>query len=138
MADPNAVPLQPIIEILQPYIIAILSTLVTALVGLAVAKFQQWTNIQISASQVASIKSAAASEAGAMVAAADDNLKGKAISVGSPDVAAAVRRIEAKLPDAVKAVAPTPGALATIVAGEIGKLQAQTNAPIAFVSDKKG
>jgi hypothetical protein len=119
----DAILLQPFIEVLQPYIIAVLSTLVSALVGLAVAKFTQWTNIQINASQVAALKSAAATEAGAMVAAASDNLKGRSISVGSPMIASAADRIAAKLPDTVAAVGLTPGALETIVAGEIGKLQ---------------
>jgi hypothetical protein len=130
VADPNAISLQPLIVQLEPYIITGLGAIITALVGWAVAFLKQKTGIDIQASQVASIKDAMKTEAGSMVAAADDNLAGKTFHVGSPVVAAAVSRVEARIPDLIKATGATPEALGAILTGEIGKLQvAQTVSP---------
>lgn len=130
VADPNAISLRPIIEQLEPYIITGLGAVITALVGWAVAFLKQKTGIEIQASQVASLKDAMKTEAGSMVAAASDNLSGKTFTVGSPVVAQAVKRVEARIPDLVKATGATPEALGAILTGEIGKLQvAQTVSP---------
>lgn len=127
----SAVSAAPFIDALAPYIVAVGVTVVTAAIGWAAQQFSKMTGINIDAQHLANLKSAAASEAGALLAADAQNLAGKTFNIGSPEVAAIVNRIGARFPDAVKALAPTPNALATIVAGEIGKLQAQQPAAAA-------
>lgn len=124
MTDATSIPLEPIFTVLQPYIISVLGVIVTSLIGMAAAKWNQVSNIKISDSNVARLQNAAKNQAGALVAAAEDNLKMRSISVDSPSVVTAARAIEAHLPEIVKAVAPAPGALETMIAGEIGRLQA--------------
>lgn len=131
VAGPSDISLQPLIVQLEPYIIAGLGTIITALVGLAVAFIKQKTGVDIQASQVASLKDAMKTEAASMVAAASDNLAGKTFNVGSPVVAAAVTRVEARIPDLIKATGASPEVLATIMTGELGKLQATMPPPPA-------
>ncbi len=76
----------------------------------------------------ARVASAAANEAGALVAAASDNLATRSIPVGSPMVADAARRIQSALPGVMNATGLTTTDVAAMVAGEIGKLQARMTA----------
>jgi hypothetical protein len=123
-APATTVSLAPWVNFVAPYVNLILPPIVTALVGWAVFKFQQWTNIKIEASAVASIKSAAATSAGVMVAGAEDNLAGKTINVGSPGVAAAANAVIAALPKLTNLVGADTDSVSRIVVGEIGKIQA--------------
>ena len=77
---------------------------------------------------VDSLRQAAQTEAGILVAEAADNLSSRSITVTSPAIAAAAARIAAAMPEAVKAVGKTPEDLGRLVAGEIGKLQAHATA----------
>jgi hypothetical protein len=77
---------------------------------------------------VDSIRQAAQTEAGVLIAEAADNLSARSIPVASPAIAAAAARIAAAMPEAMKAVGMTPDTLQRLVAGEIGKLQAQATA----------
>ena len=74
------------------------------------------------------LKSAAATQAGKMVAAEEDNLATKVITVNSPKVADAANEIAKALPEAAKIAGVTPeqinATLSTLIVGEIGKLQA--------------
>jgi hypothetical protein len=129
MTDPTtAVSAAPLVAFVQPYI----SAVVTALIGAAVTYggylFHKLTGATLDVAADAAIRKWAASEAGALVAEAADNLSSRSIPVGSAMVAAAVTRLEAVLPDEVKQLGFTPDHLATIIAGEIGKLQAQATA----------
>jgi hypothetical protein len=129
MTDPaTAVSAAPLVAFVQPYI----SAVVTALIGGAVTYggyvFHKLTGSVLDDSAETAIRKWASSEAGALVAEAADNLSSRSIPVGSAMIAAAVTRLEAVLPDEVKWLGFTPDHLATIVAGEIGKLQAQATA----------
>jgi hypothetical protein len=125
MADASTtVSLAPYVDIIKPYVDVVVQSAVTAIVGLIALKINQYFNIQISKTQLDKLKSAAATEAGALVAGAEDNLKSTSVNVGSQMVADAANRVAQRLPDAAKAVGATPEALQAIVAGEIGKLQA--------------
>lgn len=127
----------PFVTDLKPYVDVLIEAVVGAVITLAAAKLNQWTNIKISVLQVARLKSAAATEAGVMVAGAEDNLAKQSVTVNSPLVAAAAGRIAAALPDTMGAVGATPDALKKFVVGEIGKLQSQTPASVPVVTVNK-
>jgi len=124
----NAIAAAPIVTALQPYITAVVGSAITALIGVAVAAFTKWTGVEVSAAYTEAIERAAATEAGKLIAGAADNLSNTSIPVGSPLVAEAVERILTAdhLQKPIAATGMTPDRLASIVAGEIGKLQAQT------------
>jgi len=126
----------PFVADLKPYIDVLVEAVVGAVITLAAAKLNQWTNIKISDSQIARLKGAAATEAGVMVANAEDNLAKQSVTVNSPAVAAAAARIASVLPDTMEAVGATPDSLKKFVVGEIGKLQSQ--APPSPAADPKG
>jgi hypothetical protein len=120
----SAIAAAPIIETLRP----IISAVVTAIVGVAVtsgvALLKRWTGMTLQAAYVDSLRQAAQTEAGVLIAEATDNLSSRSITVTSPAVAAAAARIAGAMPEAVRAVAKTPEDLGRLVAGEIGKLLA--------------
>jgi hypothetical protein len=120
----SAIAAGPIVETLRP----IISSVVTAIVGVAVtfgvALLKRWTGVTLQSAYVDSLRQAAQTEAGVLVAEAADNLSSRSITVTSPAIAAAAARIASAMPEAVKAVGTTPEDLGRIVAGEIGKLQA--------------
>ncbi len=124
----SAIAAGPIVETLRP----IISAFVTALVGVAVtfgvALLKRWTGVTLQSAYVDSLRQAAQTEAGVLVAEAADNLSSRSITVTSPAIAAAAARIAAAMPEAVKAVGKTPEDLGRLVAGEIGKLQARATA----------
>ena len=114
----------PFVDLLRP----IISSLVTTIVGVAVtfglATLSRWMGVTLRASYVESLRQAAQTEAGVLVAEAADNLANRSIPVTSPIVAAAAARIAAALPKAINATGMTPDELGRLIAGEIGKLQA--------------
>jgi hypothetical protein len=129
----------PIIETLRP----IISAAVTATVGVAVtfgvALLKRWTGASLESTYVDSLRQAAQTEAGILVAEATDNLSSRSITVASPAIAAAAARIAGAMPEAVRAAGKTPEDLGRLVAGEIGKLQAYAttiSVPIATSRDR--
>ena len=121
----SAVAAAPVVDALRP----IISTVVTTIAGLAVtfgvALLSRWTGVTLQSTYVDSLRQAAQTEAGVLVAEAADNLSSRSIPVGSPAIAAAAARIAAAMPGAMKAAGMTQDGLSRLVAGEIGKLQAQ-------------
>lgn len=124
----SAVAVGPIVDALRPMV----SALVTAIVGVAVtfgvALLKKWTGISLKSAYVDSLRQAAQTEAGILVAEAADNLSSRSITVASPAISAAAARIAAAMPEAVRAVGKTQEDLGRLVAGEIGKLQAYATA----------
>ena len=120
----SAIATGPIVEALRPMI----SAVVTATVGVAItfgaALLKRWTGVTLQSAYVDSLRQAAQTEAGVLVAEAADNLASRSITVTSPAITAAAARIAAAMPRAVRAVGKTPEDLSRLVAGEIGKLQA--------------
>jgi hypothetical protein len=118
------VPAAPWVAFFSPYV----DLLVKAIVGIsftfAVAKIQQISGVHLQASAVASLKSAAATEAGVLVAGAEDNLAGRSFKIGDPFVASIANRIAANFPDSKQTAGATVEDLQKFVVGEIGKLQA--------------
>ena len=118
----------PAVNALAPLLQAVVATVVSGAVAFGVALFTRWTGVTVEAAYAETLRKAAATEAGVLVAEAADNLSSRSIAVTSPAVAAAAARISAALPEAMNAVGMSPEALARLVAGEIGKLQAQATA----------
>jgi hypothetical protein len=126
MSDPStAVSAAPIVTAFAPIAQALVATVASGAVTFAVALFTRWTGVTVQGAYADALRKAAQTEAGVLVAEAVDNLSSRSIAVTSPAVAAAAARIAADLPEAMEAVGMTPEALSRVVAGEIGKLQAQ-------------
>jgi len=113
----------PFVYALAPYVAPIAQLAIVALVGWGVSEVKKYTGFAMSDATVAGLKSAAATEAGALIAASETNLAGQSITVNSPMVVAAAARIAASVPGGLEAFGLTPDHVAHIVAGEIGKLQ---------------
>jgi hypothetical protein len=118
----------PIVETLRPMISAIVAAMVGAAVTFGVALLKRLTGVTLQSAYVDSLRQAAQTEAGVLIAEATDNLSSRSITVTSPAIAAAAARIAAAMPEAVRAVGKTPDDLGRLVAGEIGKLQAHATA----------
>lgn len=116
----------PFVADIKPYIDVLVEAVVGAVVTLAAAKLNQWTNIKISGALFDKLQSAAKTQAGVMVAGAEDNLANTTVTVSNPVVAAAANKIAADFPHAAEAIGFTPDNLKHLIVGEIGKLQAQT------------
>ncbi len=121
----TAIAAAPFIALAQPYAVAIAGVLVPALIGWGVNEFSKWTGVKIDAALEAKVQAAAGTEAGQLIAAASDNLATAKIHVGSPVVASAASNIAEKMPNILKALGLDEGHVKAMVAGEVGKLQAQ-------------
>jgi len=125
MSDPTAlIAAAPLVDALAPIVVQVASAVIAIAITWAAARFSKATGIQIQAGALNRITAAAQSEAGALIATAGDNLATKSIPVWSPTVAGIADKLAANLPAEMKAAGLTPDHVATIVAGEIGKLQA--------------
>lgn len=131
-ADDSAVYVAPLIVALKPYIDVIVQAAIGAAVIFTAGLVQKYTGVKVSQNALDKLRAAAATQAGILVAGAEDNLSKTVISVGHPKVAQAANQIIALLPDAAKAVGATPESLQTLIVGEVGKLQAiSTGGPTA-------
>ena len=126
MADPNVISAAPFVEFIKPYVEVIVQAGVAAIVTWVAVLDQKWTGFQIQQSSLDKIKSAAATQAGILVANAADNLHSQVVTVNTPGVATAAAWVAQQLPEAAAAVGATPEAIQNMVVGEIGKLQALT------------
>ena len=124
MNTASAIAAGPFLDTLRPIISAVVTAIVGVAVTLGVALLKRWTGMTLQAAYVDSLRQAAQTEAGVLIAEAADNLSSRSITVTSPAIAAAAARIATAMPDAVRAVGKTPEDLSRLVAGEIGKLQA--------------
>ena len=135
VADPNGIPLKPWVEFVQPYLTAAATVIVPILIAALAQRLSSWLGVSMNATQVARLKSAAATEAGALIAQESDNLATAAISINDPRIIAAANAIANKLPATAAAVGATPDALAKMVQGEIGKLQSSQATPVITAID---
>jgi hypothetical protein len=124
----SAIATGPFLDTLRPIISAVVTAIVGVAVTFGVALLKRWTGVTLRSAYVDSLRQAAQTEAGVLVAEAADNLSSRSITVTSPAITAAAARIAAAMPEAVRAVGKTPEDLGRIVAGELGKLQACTTA----------
>jgi hypothetical protein len=129
-----AIAVGPIIETLRPIISAVVTATIGAAITLGVALLRRWTGVTLQSSYVDSLRQAAQTEAGVLVAEAVDNLSSRSITITSPGVAAAAARIADAMPEAVRAAGKTREDLGRLVAGEVGKLQVHVTAVSAPIS----
>lgn len=135
MAD---VDLSPIVTFVVPVVQAVAVAAVPVIIAWAAAKFSKKTGIEIDQTMLDRLKSAAATEAGQLVAASATNLKNESITVGDARIATAANKVIGLVPEAAKQLGATPDNVARMVVGEIGKLQAQqTQAPSIQVGSPK-
>ena len=135
-ADPTSITVKPLVEFIQPYLTAT-ATVVAPIIAYWIAmKVSSFLGVSMNATQVARLKSAAATEAGALVANAADNLANKTVPINDPRIVNAANSIIAKLPDTAAAVGATPDTVAKMVQGELGKLQAGQVAADPIVINK--
>lgn len=131
MTDVSAAPL---VADIQPYVTALVTAVIPIAVGYGAFLLKRWTGYAATQADLATVSAVAQTKAGQMVAAASDNLAGRSITVNSPAVLSAARAMGEEMPRVVAAMGLTPGKLAEIVAGEVGKLQAKAApTPVAIV-----
>ena len=113
---------------LQPYIIAIVGTLVTAAFGALVALAKKYTGIAIDQATVAKVDALAEQLAAKEIAKASDNLATAQIDVKSPLVKALADQALAALPVELAKLGLGPDDVASKIAAAFGKLQASMTA----------
>jgi hypothetical protein len=121
----------PIVAALSPLVNAAVSGLVIGLGGIAFAALARLTGIAFTPDFQAKVEKAVQTEAGIIALGAEDGFSKLSIPVSSPIVAQAAVQVANSVPGALKAAGITPQMLTRMVAGELGKIQAQmsTSAP---------
>ena len=118
----------PVLAALEPIVVQVSVVVIAAGVSWAAAQFARATHINIQGAALDKLTKAAQAEAGAAIAAAENNLAGAKIEIGNPIVAAAASRIVNAMPEVLVAAGVTPTNVATMIAGELGRLQASMTA----------
>jgi hypothetical protein len=131
IASANSIPAAPWVAIITPYLTAIASVIVPAILAFVLAEIKKYTGINAAAAQQDQIASWASTEAGALIAKAADNLAGRSFTVSSPEVQSIVNYAPPVISSALTDLGMTPSAAAKVVAGEIGKLQASQTVAVA-------
>jgi hypothetical protein len=132
MSDSTAsVAVSTLVADVAPYAIALITAVV---VPWCAAEFRKLTGAQVSQDAVNKLNTLAKAEAGALIAASETNLAGVAIPLGSTIVADAAERVIAAAPGVLEKAGLSPSAVATMVAGHIGEMQALAPAPAAPLS----
>lgn len=124
MSDPSTISAAPIVTVVAPYLVQLAMVLIPIAVAWLANEFRRRTGVQVQQAALDKIDATAEAEAGALIAAAANNLATDQIKVGSPIVASIALRMAAALPKELAAAGLTSDAVATMVAGKIGKLQA--------------
>jgi hypothetical protein len=129
MSDPTAaIAASTLVAGFAPYLAAFVSIVV---VPWAVVEFRRLTGAQVSQTAVDKLSTLAKAEAGAMMTASETNLAGVAIPLGSKLFADAANRIIASAPGVLASAGLTPNAVATMVSGHLGAMQASSPAAAA-------
>lgn len=121
----------PLIAIIQPYLTAIATALVTAVFSVILAQVNSLLKrmglsqeLQIDAQHRDALRVACASAAARIFAKLDGGAATMKFDVGSPFVAAEAQAIITKVPDAISYFGLSPDGVAQKVVSEFGKLQA--------------
>jgi hypothetical protein len=132
MSEPTAtIAASTLVADVAPYAIAFISVVV---VPWAVAEFHALTGAKVSQAAVDKLSTLAKAEAGAMMTASESNLAGVAIPLGSKVFAEAADRIIASAPGVLASAGLTPDAVATMVSGHLGAMQANSPAAAPTIS----
>ena len=118
----------------QPYVVALIGVVVTAVGALISAEIKRYTGLAVDQAMLAKVERYIEDKAAQRVASAADNLAGARIDVHSPVVAEIVAKIVAAIPGELAAVGLTPIAVAHKLAAAFGRLQATMTAVSAPAS----
>jgi hypothetical protein len=115
---------------LSPILIPIAVSAVGAAVSIGFSAVSRWSGGKIAANAAfeAKVRDAAATEAGALVAAAADNLATKQIKIGDPMLEQSISNVVAAIPELQAMSGWSNAKISGLVVGEIGKLQAAVTA----------
>src|SRR6185437_5411255 len=108
----------------QPYIVALIGVVVSAVGAVITAEIKKYTGVVISQAQIAKVETYIDDKAAQAVASAEDNLASRQINVRSPIVAEIVTKIIAAIPDELAAAGLTPDLVAHKLTAPFGRLQA--------------
>ncbi len=100
--DPNAVQAGPFLQFFIQFVLPAFGTVLTALVGWLVWVIKQKTSIQIDAQYRDAFQKALEQAAGGLLNSLGDRVGNTTISVGNPNMAAAINYVLKSAPDAVK------------------------------------
>jgi hypothetical protein len=115
---------------LSPILIPIAISAVGAAVSIGFSAVSRWSGGKIAADAAfeAKVRDAAATEAGALVAAAADNLATKQVTVSDPMLKQSFADVVAAIPELQAMSGWSDAKISGLVVGEIGKLQARMTA----------
>lgn len=133
----------PLIAVIQPYLTAIATALVTAIFSVILAQVNSLLKrmglsqgLQIDAQHRDALRVACASAAARIFAKLDGGAATMKFDVGSPFVAAEAQAIITKVPDAISYFGLSPDGVAQKVVAEFGKLQATAQSATPVVPAK--
>ncbi|MDE2106268.1 MAG: hypothetical protein KGL39_54110 [Patescibacteria group bacterium] len=112
-----------IVADLEPYIVAAIGAIVTALGAFIAFQIQKYTGVVVQQATIEKVDKYIADKAAQAVAAAGDNLAKTQINVGSPMVADITDKVVTALPDQLSALGLTPEAVAHKITAAFGRLQ---------------
>lgn len=116
-APDTRIDLDPFITSVMPYLLALFGTIISAAIGFATLKLQQWTGINVEAKHREALQSALTNGALNMVAKVTP--KGVTIDVGNAAIADGVEYVLKSVPDAVQYFGLTPARVQEMLAPKI-------------------
>ncbi|MBX3514307.1 MAG: hypothetical protein KIT15_06175 [Xanthobacteraceae bacterium] len=106
------VPAESIYNVLQPYLVAVVSVLATAIVGWLAELLRRKFNLDIDAAHRDALQTALTNGAGLLIGKAGSALAGKKLDLKSAVLAEAVNYVLQAVPDAIRHFGITPEAVA--------------------------
>lgn len=106
------VPAESIYNVLQPYLVAVVSVLATAIVGWLAELLRRKFNLDIDAAHRDALQTALTNGAGLLIGKAGNAIAGKKLDLKSAVLAEAVNYVLQAVPDAIRHFGITPEAVA--------------------------
>jgi hypothetical protein len=128
----TAVSAAPFVDILQPYITAVVTTVAGAVVTLAAAAARKYLKISIDQGLVDIARDEAQKQAGLLIAKSATSLATQSIDAHSPEVARATNWAATEIPKVLSDAKITPDDFAHMIAAEVGKLTAPVTQTTVF------
>jgi hypothetical protein len=126
MSDPSVVSAAPFMEILSPYINAVVQVVVAAGVSYGAFLWHKWTGREIAQADQDKVTKAAQDQAGIIFAKGEAGISTESIKVTDPRIQASAQFLQRALKTTLDATGTTPDDVAHAVQAELGKLQAQS------------
>lgn len=120
----TTVAVESIYEILQPYLLAIVSVLATAIVGWLAELLRRKFNLDIDAAHREALQTALTNGAGLLIGKLGDAAAGRKLDLKSAALAEAVNYVLQAVPDAVRHFGITPEAIAEKIQAKLPQVSA--------------